>query len=227
MITTLIFDLDDTLYCERQYCHSGFKAIAKQLEKQSHLTAEELYGYMANLFENGHYDKIFNKTLDFAQIDHNNQTIREFVKLYRNHTPHLELPSDSREVLEILHKKYQLALLTDGFLPAQQLKVEALGIEKYFRCIIYTESLGRNNWKPSTVGFEKILQTLGQDAQNSVYIADNEQKDFIGPNKLNMLTIKLVTDGQIHTDASDEDYAKPAKIINDITQLPEILQTIT
>ena len=63
-------------------------------------------------------------------------------------------------VLKTLKKRYKLALLTDGYLPAQRLKVQALGIEKYFQAIVYTEELGREYWKPSTRGFENILKEL-------------------------------------------------------------------
>ena len=60
----------------------------------------------------------------------------------------------------------------------------ALGIEKYFKFIVYTEQLGREGWKPSPAGLEKIMQTLKGKPENMAYIADNEKKNFIAPNKL-------------------------------------------
>ena len=115
-------------------------------------------------------------------------------------------------------------MLTDGFLPAQKLKVQALGIEKFFRCIIYTEELGRDCWKPSPTGFEKILHTLEVKPENSVYIADNEKKDFIAPNKLGFFTIKLIRPASLHNVACPETDAAAQYKIQKINQLPTLLE---
>jgi putative hydrolase of the HAD superfamily len=128
--------------------------------------------------------------------------------------------------LEQLAGKYVLGLLTDGFLPAQQLKVHALGIEKYFKHIIYTEQFGRQFWKPSPVGFQKLLESLNVQPQNAVYIADNPQKDFIAPNDLGILTVRIIRSTGLHS-ALPDDPASPAKhTIRQITQLPDLLKKL-
>ena len=48
------------------------------------------------------------------------------VEVYRTHTPTLTLPPESQAVLEDLKDSYTLGLLTDGYLPTQRLKVQAL-----------------------------------------------------------------------------------------------------
>lgn len=82
--------------------------------------------------------------------------------------------------------------MTDGYLPTQRLKVQALGIEGYFAAIVYTEELGRQFWKPSPRGFERLMELLKARPEQMVYVADNETKDFIAPNQLGMLTIQLL-----------------------------------
>jgi putative hydrolase of the HAD superfamily len=119
-----------------------------------------------------------------------------------------------------------LAMLTDGFLPAQKLKVGALGIEKYFRCIIYTEELGRECWKPSPVGFEKLLETVGAKPQTAAYVADNEEKDFIAPNKLGFSTIQLIRPARIHTSSSLSPDAAARHTIDKINKLPALLNRL-
>jgi putative hydrolase of the HAD superfamily len=198
MITTVIFDLDDTLYDEVGYCRSGFTA--------------------------GNHTKTFNAALDDLRIDYDDKLIREMIKVYRNHVPKITLPPDSRDVLDQLSGKYTLAMLTDGFLPAQQLKTQVLGIEKYFKCIIYSEQFGRQFWKPSHVGFEKIMQTLKAEPKTTAYVADNEEKDFIAPNKLGFLTVQLIRPARIHTSTSTEPGAAPRCIITEISQLPPLLE---
>jgi len=224
MITTVIFDLDDTLYDEVNYCKSGFNAVAEFLARLPQAPpAERIFNCLWKQFTAGNRTKTFNTALDDLGISYDDKLIKALIKTYRNHIPKITLPSDSKDVLSQLSEKFTLALLTDGFLPAQKLKVQALGIEKYFKKIVYTEQLGRQFWKPSPVGFEKIIQDLNVKLQNTVYVADNEKKDFIAPNKLGISTIQLIRPARIHTDSSAEPDAAPQYVIHNISQLPALL----
>ena len=225
MIETVIFDMDDTLYDEVDYCKSGFHAVADFVAQRSG-SAAEIFESLSDEFSRGNHRTTFNAALDKVGIAHDEKYIIELIAVYREHMPNISLPPDSESVLEQLVDKYTLALLTDGFLPAQRLKVEALGIEKYFKCIIYTEELGREFWKPSPVGFEKLLQNLDANAENAVYVADNEKKDFIGPNKLGLATIQIIRAGRIHTDTCDEANAAARHRIAEITELPALLEEL-
>ncbi len=225
MITTIAFDLDDTLYDEVDYCKSGFTIIARFLASPPQtLNADRIFDCLWKHFSAGNRTTTFNAACDELGITYNNVFIQKLVQIYRHHIPKIALPNDTRDVLQQLNDKFTLALLTDGFLPAQKLKVQALGIEKYFKCIIYTEELGRNCWKPSTAGFEKMLQQLNAKPENIAYVADNLEKDFIAPNKLGMPTIQLIRPNRIHTQSSQDPYATPKHIIHKITDLPPFLE---
>ena len=224
MIKLVIFDLDDTLYDEVDYCRSGLGSVAKLLaESTEGATAENIFHVLLSQFNAGDRTKIFNNALDQLGIEYTVEFIMSLVKHYREHKPDIVLPDESSGVLEELGGKYTLALLTDGFLPAQKLKVKALGIEKYFECIIYTEELGREFWKPNPAGFQKILAQLQADAESSVYIGDNEKKDFIGPNGLGLATIKLIRASGIHTEVCAEPGACAGYVVHNISELPELL----
>ena len=227
MITTVIFDLDDTLYDEIEYCKSGFASVADFLANQPQApSAENIFGALWEQFTSGNRTKTFNTALDNLGIPSDDKLIRELITVYRDHVPKITLPDDSKNILSQLNDKYTLALLTDGFLPAQQLKVQALGIEEYFKCIIYTEQLGREYWKPSPVGFEKIMKTLNATPQSAVYIADNEKKDFIAPNKLGLASVQLIRPARIHTEKSSQPDDAPQHIIHKLTELPPLLQKL-
>ena len=227
MITTVVFDLDDTLYDEIEYCKSGFTAVAEFLaELPETLPAERIFGALWEQFTAGNRTNTFNAALDQLDISYDDKRIEQLVNVYRSHIPRIKLPEDSRDVLCELRAKYTLALLTDGFLPAQQLKVQSLGIEKYFKCIVYTEQLGREFWKPSPAGFEKIIQILNAKPENMVYIADNEKKDFIAPNKLGFFTVQLIRHARLHTSVSTESVAKARFVIHKISQLPALLDEL-
>jgi putative hydrolase of the HAD superfamily len=227
MITTVVFDLDDTLYDETEYCKSGFRAVADFLaERSSAFPAERTFDLLWKHFTSGNRKKTFNAALDELGISYDDKLIEELVNIYRSHIPNLTLPQDSRDVLCGLRAKYMLALLTDGFLPAQKLKVQSLEIEEFFKCIVYTEQLGREFWKPSPAGFEKIIEILNAKPENTTYIADNEKKDFIAPNKLGFSTVQLIRPARLHTSVSTEPYAKAQHVIYKISRLPALLDKL-
>jgi putative hydrolase of the HAD superfamily len=224
MITTVVFDLDDTLYDEIEYCRSGFAAVAECLAGRIETPARRIFAALWRQFTSGNRSRTFNAALDELGIDYDDGRIIELVSVYRNHVPTLALPPDSRDVLAELSTKYTLALLTDGFLPAQQLKVQALGIEGYFKSIVHTEQLGRQCWKPSPKGFEKVMQTLGARPENTVYVADNEEKDFIAPNRLGMVTVQIARPARIPRSACAGPGGAARHVIHEISQLPGLLE---
>jgi len=224
MITVVVFDLDDTLYDEIEYCRSGFAAVSEFLANMHDAPpCECISAALWEQFSAGNHTRTFNAALDELAIGCDDKLVLELVKVYRNHVPKITLPEDSRGILVELSTKYTLGLLTDGFLPAQRLKVQELGIEDYFQSIVYTEELGREFWKPSPAGFEKIVQDLNARPEDIVYIADNEKKDFIAPNRLGFSTIQLIRPARIHTSSSKESDAAAQHITHRISQLPAII----
>ena len=227
MTTTVVFDLDDTLYDEIDYCQSGFRAVSEFLaEPSASQPAERIFAALWDQFTAGNRSGTFNAALDTLEIQYDDEQIQRLVGVYRSHIPTITLPTDSRDVLSELKAKYTLVLLTDGFLPAQQLKVQALGIEEYFAIIVYTEQLGRECWKPSPAGFEKIIKDLNEAPARMVYVGDNEKKDFIAPNKLGFSTVQLIRPARIHTSVATEPVAAARHVIHQISRLPALLKIL-
>ena len=73
------------------------------------------------------------------------------------------------------------------------------------------------------MAFEKILERLNTSPKNAVYVADNEKKDFIAPNKLKMHSIKLTRFAKIHKNIADTPTAKAEYEIEKLSQISEIL----
>ncbi|MFA5423928.1 MAG: HAD family hydrolase [Phycisphaerae bacterium] len=227
MINTVIFDLDDTLYDEIDYCKSGFAAIADFLHNANpSIPRESFYKAIWNQFENNNRTSTFNAALASFNLPCDEKIINELVAVYREHQPNISLPPDSKKILEQFKGLYNLALLTDGFMPAQRLKAEALGIIDYFSCIVYTEELGREFWKPSPAGFEKILKHFSIHADLSVYVADNVAKDFIAPNSLGMASVRVIRPNTVHSNKSTDPQQAPQHTINSLAELPALLRKL-
>ncbi len=221
-VRAIVFDLDDTLYPEVQYVRSGFRVAAQRLAG-SDCDAERVFDLLWQTFENGPRDRVFNTVLEQLGESDDPQVIAELVGLYRCHRPSLQLEPAVRGMLEQLHIKYKLGLITDGFLPAQKLKVETLQLDGIFDHIIYTEELGREFWKPSPKAFEMMSEAMNCSGQECVYIADNPSKDFIAPNQLGWQSVQVQRADRIHTDVATVAGGGPRIVIDDVTRLSEVL----
>jgi putative hydrolase of the HAD superfamily len=222
-VKCVIFDLDDTLYPEIEYCKSGFRAVAADISSRYSLQAETVYGHLWRFFSSGDRKKVFNNILDEFSIKYAPDEISRLVNHYRNHLPQIKLDPQFKTVYESLRKRVRLGLLTDGYMPAQELKVKSLGIEEYFDIIIYTELLGRENWKPSSAGFELIMGRDNFAPAQYVYVADNPAKDFIAPNRLGWRSVWLNKKDKVHRNSPVNDLQKGEFEISELIELQDII----
>jgi putative hydrolase of the HAD superfamily len=187
-LQAIVFDLDDTLYAERDYVLSGFKAVANWASVNLGIDGERGSATLCNLYHQGVRNNTFNQWLAIHQIE-NSQVVTELLDVYREHSPTISPFSESIDLLKTLAKSYKIGLVSDGYLQVQQRKWAALGLDPFFDAVVFSDSLGRENWKPSTAPFKLVLERLNIAPESSVYIGDNPRKDFFGARQLGMSTI--------------------------------------
>lgn len=195
MIELFVFDLDDTLYPEIDYVASGFRAVASTLEQRNCCRRDHALSLLWKAFwlDRRH---VFDQVL--SAMPKAGFTVEELIQHYRKHQPNISLRDGMAELLSMLSQGAHTAILTDGPVESQRMKVQALGLERSCGRIIFTDLLGPGAAKPSTLGFRLLLDEYGVEPGRAVYIADNPQKDFLGPNSLGMLTIRLDLPDQFH-----------------------------
>lgn len=212
-IKSLVFDLDDTLYCETDFVLSGFKAVDQWLCQRYHFYG--FYSCAHHLFNMGERKFIFNKSLELLNVTFNQNEILELVEVYRSHDPVIQLFDDAKWVLDSINYTTKLGLITDGYLMTQKNKVKALNIEERFHTIIYSDSFGRDNWKPSIVPYQNASIGLQCLHNECVYIGDNLSKDFITAKKLGWKTVHINRlDGIYSNSKVDPDYQAHYQINN-------------
>jgi putative hydrolase of the HAD superfamily len=189
MIRSVVFDLDDTLFPEHQYVMSGFHAVDEHVAKKYGRAG--FFEHAHRLFSGGHRGNIFNLALERLEIVPESSLITELLGIYRDHDPAIELYEDARWSIDFFGKTHKLGILTDGYLATQRNKVRALGVAPRFDIVVYSDEYGRENWKPSPLPYEKVMNFLHCSGQECVYIADNPEKDFITARRLGWRTIRI------------------------------------
>jgi putative hydrolase of the HAD superfamily len=194
----LVFDLDDTLYPEREYTLSGLTAAGEVARQRFRL---EGFGADAiALFNAGQRGTLFQQVLaQRAYEDTGGLIVETLLSAFRHHLPTIRMFPDVAEVLPRMRTVCRLALLTDGYLPPQRRKVEALGLQNMFDPIVYTEELGREHWKPSHRPFELVESLCGVRPERYVYIGDNPRKDFLAPRARGWDTVRVRRDDTEHS----------------------------
>ncbi len=179
----IIFDLDDTLYSEKEYVKSGYVAIEKEF-----LNIKNMSQKLWNAFwENKNAIDYVLKQEGLLTEENKSKAL----KTYRNHIPNIHLYEGVERMLkQIGEDEKKIGLITDGRPIGQKNKIKALKLESYIKEIIITDELGGIEYrKPNPKAFELMKERLKISFEKMVYIGDNIKKDFIAPEKLGMKTI--------------------------------------
>lgn len=176
-VDAVVFDLDDTLYSEKQYVRSGYKKIAEYFGNS------EMEYQMWSVFETGGLaiDEVLKQHGLMSRKD-------EALQVYRFQKPDIFLYHGVYEMLERIRKKKKVGIITDGRPEGQRAKLEALGLN--VDKVIITDELGGVEYrKPNIKAFQIMQEEMQVEYEKMVYVGDNLNKDFIAPKMLNMNVI--------------------------------------
>ncbi|BDA82942.1 haloacid dehalogenase [Aureimonas sp. SA4125] len=207
----VVFDLDDTLYLERDFARSGYKAVERVLGDRC--LSEGFAELCLDLFDAGERGRIFDRALERIRLDPEPLLVAELVKAYRGHRPDIALAPDAERYLAARSGGIKGALITDGPAATQEAKISALGLGNHFGCIVCTGRLGTRFGKPHPRAFEIVERWAGPIGLPLVYVADNPRKDFVTPNIRGWATIQIERPQRVHRHrAAEPSYQAHASI---------------
>jgi putative hydrolase of the HAD superfamily len=198
-LKAVVLDLDDTLYPEREFVRSGYQAVEAMLRERG-ITDEPVSDWLWARALGGVFAGAYDAINEHFQLELTDETIQSLVTCYRNHTPRIASFADVPDVLRALGERFTLGLLSDGVELTQGNKLASLDLPDVFDATFFTLAHGRDYAKPSALGFEAIAESLGVPHEACCYVGDNVSKDFVAPNALGWLTVRLVLPGQIYAD---------------------------
>lgn len=207
------FDLDDTLYKERDYVFSAIQAIAYTLYpgREEPVIRKGIRAFLAgeNLPDS---------------IDPNRT--EEILNIYRTHFPAISLAEGAADMLSDMQAAgIRMALITDGRSLTQRNKIEALDLLPYFapEDIFISGETGADKTRPDNF---KALMRRYPEASRFIYAGDNPAKDFLWPNRLGFTTVCLLDNKKLNIhpqspDGLDPDCSPTCTIysLNEITNL--------
>ena len=221
----IVFDLDDTLYKEREYVSSSFRAIAREAERRGILTYAEALSVLCGAPDGAAAFSGLAAEIA-ARAPGCGMTEEWMVNTYRTHTPEIALPAETVQLLDWLAARgVRMGLITDGRSNTQRAKIKALGLERYIspENMLISGETGYDKHHREPFG---MLMERNPDEAEFVYVGDNPAKDFLWPNRMGWLTVQVDDSAglNIHTQpvTAAGDYG-PQLHIKEIGSLPEAI----
>src|SRR3972149_7785247 len=143
----VVFDLDDTLYPERDYVRGGFEAVAGWAASEASEERQAIFDELWAMFETGVRRDTFDRWLErhgHAREEHR----RAMIAAYRGHLPQLEPYEDVRPTLAAPRGTGQPGLITEGTRAVREAKLAAAGLRDLFDKLGLLGEEARSGWEP-------------------------------------------------------------------------------
>lgn len=184
----LIFDLDETLYPERQFIRSGFCAVAERVERRHGVPAAASLATLLGSLRRGNRAEALQALCAAHGLPAS--LVPELVDVIRAHAPSLRLPQESREALVTARARgWRLGVLTNGMPAVQMRKIAALGLSALVDEIVYAQDWGSGRGKPEPEPFEVVMERMRVRPEASVFVGDDPWCDIFGARRARLRTL--------------------------------------
>lgn len=213
MCQAICFDLDGTLFDDRQYVRAGLRNAAARLEAETDVDLTD--DLLAAYFERG----VREGTFDTVLAEHGLELSRvpDLVDAYHDNSAELTPFPGTEAALSTLATSHKMGLITGGRNGLD--KLDRLGLTDYFDAVCVTS--GSEHSKRDPEPFEEMLDSFGVPAESAIYVGDRPGLDFLQPNCLGMETVRVATGQYADVDATGS--AQPDTTIDSVRELPALL----
>lgn len=207
----LFFDLDRTLWDFETSSKITFEYLFKKYELEQkgienvgifHQVYSKINEKLWDQYRNGQIEKEvlrdlrFKQTLDFFGIKDENLD-KSLGCDYIYYSPrNVSLMPFTMEILEYLHPKYKLHIITNGFEEVQHVKLESSKMDTFFDTMTISEEVGTK--KPDKRIFNYALKKANAQLEESLMIGDDLEVDIEGAINVGMDQVFFNVDGVAH-----------------------------
>ena len=224
----IFFDLDRTLWDFDASSKEAFSKIYEKFElKNRGVNSVEIFKhhytqhneFLWSMYREGKLEKEvlrglrFQKTLEEFGIK-DKDLADKIGDYYVDISPLLiHLFPNAIEILEYLHPKYELHIITNGFSEVQFTKLKSSGMGQYFREIITSEEAGVK--KPDPLIFNYAFNRTKARVGESLMIGDDVEVDIAGARQVGMDQVLFDPAGKTSPDGATH-YIKNLMELRDI-----------
>lgn len=232
MPKAVLFDMFDTLMLiehDHAFYEPSLKRVHKFLVKNgvkvslsdfknAYFKARDaLYAEADSKLEEPHFNvRISNalKKLGF-NFDVNSEVVAGATNAFcEGFMKYVRIDEHAAEVLQQLHGKYKLGIVSNFAIPECVTKLLALhGLSELFEVVVVSGAV--NKRKPSREIFLKALEKLGVNAAEAVFVGDTVDADVIGAKNAGMKTIFI--ERRIQKEAAQACPDQTIKSLNELT----------
>lgn len=214
MITTVLFDIDDTLIDWKKSAVICFETLFREydLPFDPEKTPAAFFEASAPLWAAVDRGEMTGRELRkvrwnhvFSRLGIDRHDGEFFEKEFRRHLSKSAVPIEgAEEVLKYLSEKYTLGVASNAYFEQQNSRLELLGYKKYLKHIFTSQEIGYE--KPSEKFFEHCLKELGiSNPQEVLMVGDNAAADVGGARKMGFKTCWFNREGK-PSDGVNADY---------------------
>lgn len=171
-----IFDLDNTLYDEKDFLAQAYHNIANAIEKKTSIHRHLIEDFLSDTFQKNGRKNIFDACITHFRLSSivTVQALQEI--LYSTAaTAHLQLfPWVKDYFQKLFREQKKISILTNGNITQQKNKVRSLGLQKLNSNIMFYYATQDNQPKPSPYWVMKILETTQLEKSDVLIIGDCE-----------------------------------------------------
>lgn len=174
-----LFDLDDTLYPEKDYLYQGYKAIDKELSSMYHIKKGEISSFLISTFESEGRKQLFDKLFDHFNI--NKSSLKDVLQVLRNFKPPKKIslyPLFYDLIPQIINSSERVFIVTNGNPIQQKNKVNNIDWKSLDKELVFVFA-NEFKRKPSKDSFNHIKNKYLIKEDSTIMIGDADtDKEF-------------------------------------------------
>lgn len=192
-VSAVIFDLDDTLYSQRDWLDGAWTAVARAAAEYG-VDAHKLNAALSEVAARGSdQGKIIDQALE--AIARTDVPVTDLVEAFLGHAPtSLDLfPGVDAMLTELRDSGIRVGVVSDGTVRTQDAKIEALGLRDLVDVIVLSDSMGRRFRKPHPRPVLEALAQLDASPAYAVVIGDRPDTDVASAAAAGVRAIRVKT----------------------------------
>ncbi len=227
MIKAVFFDIDDTLFDSTTLAAMArINAIKAMME--SGLPVKNItkgYNMLMKIVEKygPNYDRHFDRLLEILENARDPRIIAAGVIAYHD-TKQAYLKPEPEVVptlIALRDEGYKLGIVSNGRSVKQWEKIIRLGLQHFFNVVVISEEAGSE--KPDPRIFQRALNELQIEPEESVYVGDHLKIDIAGANRAGMISVKIRR-GKHKYEKASESNMEPRYVIRKLSDLLRIVE---